>query len=397
MKSIKVNPYISTISSYLFAFNITRVTQLGHQQLLGQFYTPLAILFLFKFYTIPSFKLLHLTFLFVYLQIMGDYYLGWFLILSIGIFIPVTLYMDKTIVIKLSAFIKGNLISFLLTFVFWISMMLLSLYPYIKFSFTSVATRPISEVAKMLPTFYSWMQSPPGSLWYRDLSYQMPEYIEEHYLFIGVFSISILLISFVIYFTKKLKRNNPFILSCLITAIILYILSFSFGNNISLWFQIYSIVPGAKAIRAVARIEFIIYFYLILSAFMALDILYKNVKKNKYIIPLFVFLVVLIVAEQSVIKRYSFNPTMFNEDVLFVQRSINTCKVAYIMTDTKDFYRKINIQLVAMFAGLQSGVPVINGYSGFFPYPLDRNLKEPELKKILGKLSFENLCIAKLN
>lgn len=393
MKSIKVNPYVSALSAYLFTFNFTRVTQLGHQQLLGQFYTPLAILFLFKFYAKPSVKLLHLTLLFVYLQIIGDFYLGWFLILSIGIFIPVILYINNTLVIKWLLFIKSNIIRLTLTCIIWVVVSFLSLYPYIKFSSSPVAKRPISEVAKMLPTFYSWIQSPPGSLWYRDFSHQIPEYIGEHYLFIGGFSISLLLISLVLYCTKKQKKNNTLILSCLITSIILFILSFNFGNSISLWFQIYSIVPGAKAIRAVTRIEFIIYFYLILSAFMAFDVLYKNVKKNIGVKVLFIILFVLIITEQSMIKRYSFSPAMFNEDVSFVQRSINRCKVAYVTTDTKVFYRRINIQLVAMFAGLQSGVPVINGYSGFFPYPIiDRNLNEPELKKILGRSTFEYLC-----
>lgn len=397
MKSLKINPYIASFSAYIFAFNLPRIYQLDHQQLFAQFYTPLAFVFLLKFLKTPSIKILTLFLLFIYLQLIGDFYLGWFLILSLCIFIPITLFINNKTAHRLFIFLSRNVMSTIIIFIFWISIMLYSLYPYVKFSLTVIAVRPISEVVKMLPTIYSWIQSPPGSLWYRDFSRQIPEYIGEHNLFIGVYAILLIIFSFGLYLYKKIYVNKILILTCFITALILFIISFNIGNGISFWVQIYSVVPGAKAIRAVSRIELIIYFYLIFSAFIALDVIYKNFTNKKVFTFILTCILVLIITEQSIYNRSSFNPNIFNKEITFVNTSIKNCHVAYVRTDATDFRRRINIQLVAMFAGLQSSVPVINGYSGFFPYPLDKNLEVAYLKKIINKTPLKHLCIVNLN
>lgn len=396
MKSINCRSYISALSSYIFAFNITRVIQLGHQQLLAQFYTPLFFIFLIKFLRQPTSKLLFYTLLFLFLQIIGDFYLAWFLILSLCIFIPILSYLDNKLKNKVINFISIKYINILVVFIIWFLLTILSLYPYIRFSVDPIAIRSVSEVEKMLPSIFTWLQSPPGSLWYQNFSFNFPEFTGEHYLFIGIFTIAIMIFSLFLFFLSNKRKDTSLILSCILTIAILFIISLKLGDGISLWFQIYTLVPGAKAIRTVTRVEYIIYFYLIFSSFVALDRIFKYIIKIKILIVILGCLFMFIMIEQNKYERSNFEVNKFINNISFVKSSIDLssekCDVAYVRTDSTDIYRRITVQLIAMFAGLQSGVPVINGYSGFFPYPLNKNFSESELKKLAGISSQTRIC-----
>jgi len=76
----------SAVGAFLFAFGSPRLAQLGHQQLLPQFFTMFAVYGLFRFFEprkMSAKQGIHIFFLCFAAQLWAGFYLGWYLFLGL--------------------------------------------------------------------------------------------------------------------------------------------------------------------------------------------------------------------------------------------------------------------------------------------------------------------------
>ncbi|MGA0334125.1 MAG: hypothetical protein ACO3NW_09245, partial [Kiritimatiellia bacterium] len=90
-RSLRVGVILSLLCSYVFAFGLPRIGQIGHPQLLVQVYTPLMLLCFFRFLQEPRTRYLGGLALFFFLQLAAGVYLGWFL--ALGLMVSGLLYL----------------------------------------------------------------------------------------------------------------------------------------------------------------------------------------------------------------------------------------------------------------------------------------------------------------
>jgi hypothetical protein len=404
MRHYKVNSILAAFGAFLFAFGMPRVAQLGHQQLLPQFFTPLAFWFGWDFIRQPSNKRLILALLFIYLQLLSSVYLGWFLLFSSIIVFVVSCFLDKNVRQNLFEYIKGNYKVFITSVLAWSVLVVLLFIPYIKAK-ALVGGRSYSEVAAILPKLASWLRPTPGSLWWPLLSSKPENFLPwpiEHHLFLGLIVVLLTGFSLYVLFLKREVLNlerELLVKTCLIVASILFVLSLKI-NDFSLWRIVYEVVPGGSAIRAVTRISLFVYFYLLIAVIVCFDSYIKaSIKVSSWRLLLVSTVCLLGLSEQVTFALTSYEKAPFTQVELEMQELMQKgCDVAYLSATNADpsFWSQ---QMFAMAAGIQANVPVINGYSGWTPPDYDGSPISPprrnltQTSSLLDKDFKGRLCI----
>ncbi|KAM3112633.1 hypothetical protein [Phormidesmis sp. 146-33] len=370
LRHFQIHPTLSAFGGFLFAFGMPRAAQIGHQQLLPQFFTPLAFLFLWGFVRSPTNRRFILFLFFTYLQILASIYLGWMFLFSVLIFLPVVFFVSQKARVNVFAYFKSHYRTAIATLLIWFTLLFLLLNPYLKMG-KVMGDRPFFSASLMLPRLNSWMTPPEGSPWFRllaPLSRNLPK-ISEHRLFMGL--TIILLTGFVVcLISTKSKFLEPdrrlLIQSCLITALAIFVLSLSLFDY-SLWELVHALVPGAKAMRAVARICLLFYFYLLIAVLLGLDSFLRiAIASKKSRLALICTICLFGMSEQLIINPYSFEKApLLHREAELQELMSQGCEVAYVYDSGKnpDWIE----QTSAMWAGMKTNVPVVNGYSGWKP------------------------------
>lgn len=403
-RSFRINTWLAAFGAFLFAFSLPRQMQLGHQQLLPQFYSILAILFLYKFF--KSKKIAHFILfeLFIYLQLLAGIYLGWFLlfILPILIIVHLLLFFDKIIIRSLFSF------KIFISFVIFCALTLTTLSPYISAQ-NDLGRRAYSEVLTMLPGVASYANFASGSIF----SEIYPAFVlrktaslpmrQEHYLFPGIFIfilLSVALAGFIVL-RRTLKIGLPYIfivgstLFVILTAISLR-LPFT---DFSLWNLIYYAVPGAGAIRAVTRIWTISYLFLYLAIIGLATSTYSHTTSKIFKTTL-LLLAFLACIEQTNLTPYYFDKheqekiqKQINNTIQGGQRGLKL-DAFYIHWPKEQSY--IPFQTKAMWASLELNLPTINGYSGNVPRgykTIEQAMTKGEVEEWLVKTNVKPLTV----
>lgn len=378
MRRFKVNYIIASLGSFLFAFGMPRIAKIGHQQLLPQFFTPLAFLALWEFVKKPTNIKLFLLLTSTYLQFLAGVYLGWFWIFSLIIFFVLISIFELEVKVKLLTYWKNNKKEISFIVLSWLFLNVITFLPYIKAKLV-LNSRSYGEVDTMIPRLASWLSPPPGSFWNSSLGYfsrDLPM-LHEHHLFMGFTMMTLAAISLYIFFKKKYlfdSEKTLLIKICFLVFIIIFILSLRLPFGISLWKIVYTIIPGASVIRAVSRIWTIAYFYLLIATFVCLDIFWKSlsgkVKWHNLILVIFLFLGIIEQATFS-LPSYEKNPVLMQvSEISKLMQNKTRCDMAYFIpeiTQENKFWDGINGHISTMWAGIESNIPVINGYSGNVP------------------------------
>jgi hypothetical protein len=370
LKQFKINPFLIALGSFIFAFGMPRIAQLGHQQLLPQFFTPLVFWIMWNFVKRPQRKSLIMLLILVYLQVLAGIYLGWFLLFSLVIFLGVTYSLSSQYLTKFITYCKSDSKSIVAITVSWVSLMIITLLPYLKAK-SVLGSKSYSEVDTMLPRLASWFSAPPGSLWsplLKWVSQDLP-WVHEHYMFAGL---TVILLTGLSVYTVIFWKNslNPekllLVKSCLLVFLIIFCLSLRLPFGLSLWRIIYEIVPGASVIRAVTRIWTISYFYLLVAMTVCMDFLVRAKISNQQWRWLAVSVLCLIgIAEQIIFGLPAYEKAPLKQETTEISELIKGCNIAYLsLNPTIPFYID---HLSAMWAGIEANVPVINGYSGNVP------------------------------
>lgn len=394
MRSYRVGHILSGLGAFLFAFSLPRIAKIGHQQLLPQFFTPLCFLIGWEFVKQPTKKRLTLILLFAYLQVLAGIYLGWFLLFSLAIFFGITYGLYSEARIKLITYWRSNFKATIAITLGWLALMIITLFPYLEAK-AVFGGRPYSEVDPMIPRISSWFAVMPGSLWSSLLAWTSQDLpmVNEHYLFAGFIVILLTGISIytLLYRQNVLSLEKAWIVKiCLLVFISIFCLSLRLPFGLSLWRVVYEVVPGASVIRAVSRIWTIAYFYLLIAAIISFDsllnIVIVNTSKRLFIVSI---LCIVGVSEQLVLDIPSYEKAPYIKNVSEVNHLMQKdCDIAYLSLNPKtEFYVD---QLSAMWAGIQTNIPVINGYSGNEPPHYGDSTKSMNTSQVVNWLESFN-------
>jgi hypothetical protein len=157
--------------------------------------------------------------------------------------------------------------------------------------------------------------------------------------------------------------------ACLATGAILLLLSLRFADGITLWRLVYEVVPGAGGVRAVGRIWTIAYAWLTVGGLLGTDAVARRALRDGW--PRTAALGALLVvamAEQWAPRLDSFEVGPRRERIAQVRDLIRGGDAAYLaLYQSMPPLEYAAVQIDGMWAGLEAGVPVVNGYSGSSP------------------------------
>jgi hypothetical protein len=409
LRRLRINFILSGVGGFLFAFGMARIMQSGHPQLLPQFSTPLAVACLFAFLRSPTTKRLNLLFAFTFWQLLSGIYLGWFLILGLSACILVTICLNPLRVRRIERGVRRHWLGILLSLLAWPLLFLAFLYPYINTSHDLGGGWDWSQVEQMLPRVESWLLPPPQNFWYPVLG-EFPLHIpmrHEHHMFNGMFPLvaAILAIATVLIFRKRISASRRRLIAvCLLTFAVIFGVSLRFSTGQTPWWDVYTMFPGARSIRAVTRIWTIAYVFLLTGGLLGLDALLRAICTNpatRLLISL--FLCFAAVSEQMTVVPVNDYYPNFVAAVNELTPLIRSSDAAYFVINdahADDEFAGSPLWahqcMAMMWAGIESNVPVVNGESAWWPSGfgvMNRAMSIPQLFAWLGNARYGTMCI----
>jgi hypothetical protein len=402
LRALGVSAPLSALGAFVFAYGIPRVAQLNHPQLLPQLFSPPAILTLWRFVRGPSLARLGFLLLLFYLQTLAGVYLGWFLVFGCAAFLGGSLILDPDSRARLSRFARAHPILILAALSAWSAVMYLTFRPYLG-ALREVGPRDWWEVAGILPRAWSWVAVPAGTIYSRWLQPPAGALLPwEQNLFAGFV---IWILGGLSLLSLRRREQMPpetrlLVRISWLTFLLLFVLSLAIplpGGNppFSFWHAVFAAVPGGRAIRAITRIWTVAYLVLFPGLLLGAGVWIKNHFRASAVRRVILGVVLL-----AGIREHHFSDLPSCDKDKFFARARNganlirsRCSIAYFeLSPPEPFYAS---QLAAMWAGLEAGVPVVNGYSGGSPpgYPSwKRTATSEELRSWISS-PHRDLCV----
>lgn len=377
LEKLQISTFLSASGAFLFAFNMTRIANFGHQQLAAQFFTPIALVSLWNLLRDPTKKRLLFLLTLLYLQVLSGIYIGWFLLLSLPIFSGVLLTFSLESRRNLIVFLRSNYLSVSIIFAVWVALMVATLFPYLV-AVNVVGDRAYSEVEVTLPKIENWFLPSSSflSMFFLKAGKRLETDVSEVFGELS-FSLSLglaftILIGFSLYILLAKSRfvsieRQLLIRACVLTFLILVCLSLQLPSGFSLWRFVYEAVPGASVIRAVNRIWTIAYPFLLISIFLCVDSFLRLAQLKLKWKSIIILLCLCTLLEQLLPELPAFKKASYLEEISETRRLIeeNACEVSYLALRPDKFPWVDHLN--AMWAGIQANLPVVNGYSGNVP------------------------------
>jgi hypothetical protein len=355
-------PGAASLGAFICAFGNLRAAQLHHPQLLASFYSFLALLFLARWLRGPAergaaWSVAGFVACLV-LQVYASFYLGWFLVLGLGL-------------AGLWALLLPSCRPWLLTALRlqWVPLALclagaaLALVP-LALQGLAVAResgwRPYEEVAILIPKPQAWIYMGRRSVlyhWMRDFSLFRALSVEhEQRLGLGLVTLLCAGVGF------WRARHRPSTALLLLTSLTIVLLATDFGG-FSLWHWVYAFVPGGGAVRAVSRIGLL----LLIPAGVGLAHCAQGLRPRGGALALVAL--ALCVAEQAYSESW-YSKAQGRSVVGFLARQVEPdCRSFYlsIVPGPDDDGSPWLYQVDAVMTQLAVRIPTVNGYSGHNP------------------------------
>jgi hypothetical protein len=247
-------------------------------------------------------------------------------------------------------------------------------------------SRAYWEAAMYCPYPDGWFVATPGSLWSDQLTWRHPDEFPEKMLFQGFAMYAVFVIAGW-YAWRNRFPGRGLTLAAVGTAAVLMLLVTRWAWDVSLWFLVNRLVPGANAFRAVGRIAFAAYLFGLIGGLVGVQSL-VNSRVPRPRTRSFLF---ALIASAMILEQVRPFPESFDKRAEFLDRvdalvpQLRDADAAYVMYDgSMPDYRH---EIAAMWAAVRTGVPVINGFSGTQPpdYPgLGARPSVEELVRLLG-------------
>lgn len=384
-KKIKINSIWSLIAIIIFSYSSGFYNRSAHTQMFSLSIIPIFLIFFYNFFALNNNKKkftsliisISIFSLILYTSFYTAFFLGIFLMTLGTIYIVITIFIDKKIIINAIKFVQKKILTFIIIIIYAIITIIPFLLLYLPTN-KLFGKRLWSEVSMMLPEFIDFFNVSNDNLLLGELFQNSSLQKRDLYngeLAVGFSIVTIILFITVWLFTSKKIKNKEVNISNL--QIILYtalpfavIVSFFLIlqiDKVSLWYFIYKFVPGGGAIRAVARYN--VFLTLPIAIFIAVcsDMVIKN-KKTKSIIGVITLFLVFIsnIEKEGIASGWNINSQA--ELINSVPVPPSDCEVFYITDSSEnnrtDYY---NYQLDAWMIANVFDLKTINGYSGQLP------------------------------
>lgn len=391
LRTQRVGNILCGIGGFLFAFGMPRIMQISHPQLFPQFFTPLALIYLFAMLRAPSVKHLNLFLLLTFWQLLAGIYLGWFLAFGSVVCVVVALAFDGRIRRRLPQFVGSHAVAIAASLAAWAVLLLAFIHPYLDSPNYREGGWPFWAVDSTLPRLGSWFQPPPQSFWARYFDPWTSHYSmrHEHYMFDGAFAYLAALAALVtvIFLHRPAQSGRRRVVKIsLLTFAAIFLLSWRFLPGASAWEAVNDWFPGARAIRIVTRIWTIADAFLLLGALVGLDALLRSISNRKSILIAASLLLTVLALSEQFTPPPSDVYSPFARDVNDQAQLIRGADAAFLVIGAGNG-PGVWQNLSMMWAGINANVPVINGYSLRPPpgYNVgDRHDMWPHLRAWLG-------------
>ncbi len=379
--------------AFLFAFGAPRVNEVGHEQLFSQFYAIAALYALYRAFgdraqpaqTWRSSAWLALFFAAIVAQLYTAFYLAWFFLfaLSVACIWAALLPSHRAVMLPIIRRCWPTLLGAGALAVLATS----PLYAHYVEAARMVGMREWQNVEPMLPRPQSWIYLGPFSRLYRwqyGLAlFHSLSHDQEHRLGVGILTTLLACIGI----RRGWKHQSTRLLVVVAATLALCATSVPFGEWV--WRAIFEAVPGAAAIRAVARIGLLMLIPLGVGVAYCVDAL----QPHRAVLVLVLAVGILEQAQTTP----SYDKLAVRADVAALAAKIGASCHAFLFTPLADSnngpsgFEDGKHQLDAMWAGLLTDMPTINGLSGnsppgweFFNATLRDAAGEQRIERALG-------------
>jgi hypothetical protein len=377
-----VNTVLTAAGAYVFAFGLIRADHLTHQHLMVQYFSPLAVWYAWACLREPT---AHRWALLVGLcawQVLAGLHLGWFLLFGLLIFVGLGLCVEAGSRARVWEFVRRRPLATAVPVL--AAGLVVGAYAR-NFYVGAPGPRAYWEAAMYGPYPDGWFVATPGSLWADRLTSRHPDDFPEKMLFQG-FAVYGVFLAAGWYAWRQGFPQRGLVLAGVGTAAILMLCVTRWGSNVSLWFLIHQVVPGANAFRAIGRIAFAAYMFGLIGGLVGLQSLVMDrVSRPRMRTVIFGVVTGLMIAEQ--VRPF---PESFDKRAEFFDRAeslvphLAGVDAAYVIDDeSMPDYRH---QIAAMWAGLWAKVPVMNGFSGTKPIDYPGVGDQPTLEELVRAL-----------
>ncbi len=362
---------LAILGGYLWAFALAHIDQMKHQQMIPRFWMPLAAYYAWSFALVPTTRSLNRILCFVFLQCIVCVYTGWFLVLSLGVFLPLAIAVRPGAIKELWQFVRKNRYRVLAIVGVWGGALAVAFVPYLIINWGM--SRTYDECFGLMPTPSAWFTGPPGSRWEQTTAPFRQPVQGESYLFcgFGVYALLLAASADLLFFRRSNRSDELSLASAgLLTAAICALATMTpFDAGPSLWKYVRHI-PGGGAIRCVTRVYVVVYLFGLLSSIVWLNAITVHLRPWIRMMILGPIAAVLIF-EQTGYDPPSFDKTDFYTIADRVAVQLQGADAGYVVsafTDTKgQVSTGVYGDVMGMWAGMRANVPVVNGYSGRWP------------------------------
>ncbi len=360
--------FISCLAgAYVFAFASARVAQLGHQQLLPQFFTVLAIFCFIRAFGAYKDRLtfnrvwLPLTAICCVLQIYAGFYLGWFLVFGVAVFSLCALVFSESRSLLID-FVKNNWLSVVICIA--VSAATLSwMGQHYHEAYLMRGFRSWNEVFSMVPRWYSWFFTGGSLFWnwqagialFRDLPMR-----HEHQMGLG--AIALIMSAYGYWRFRKIIWVKV-ILGC---SLVIVLLAMVYPWGCTPWKLVWMYFPGAGSVRAVTRICLLMLIPISIGVALGVCSL-----KRRW---LAVAVLIVLCLEHWPVGLPVFDKLAIRNEVASVASSVpERCRSFFYakVANAPPPWPEWKYQLDAMWSGLMLNKSTLNGYSGNNPVGWD--------------------------
>jgi hypothetical protein len=376
-----VNSVLTAAGAYVFAFGLIRADHLTHQHMMVQYFSPLAVWYAWAFLHEPTSRRWSLLVGLAAMQILASLHLGWFLGFGLLIFVVWGFAVEAGSWGRAWAFARRRPVATVLPLL--LAGLVVGAYAR-NFYMGAPGPRAYWEAAMYGPYPDGWFMATPGSLWADHLTPRHPDAFPEKALFQG-FAVYAVFLAAGWYACRRRFPGRGLVLAGVGTALVLALCVTRWGYNVSIWYLIHQVVPGANAFRAIGRIAFVAYMLSLIGGLVGLQAL-VNEKLPRRRNLIFTLIAVAMILEQ--VRPF---PESFDKRGVFFDRAealvphLAGVDAAYVVdNESLPDYRH---EITAMWAGLWAKVPVMNGFSGTKPrdYPgIGERPTVEELVRALG-------------
>ena len=406
----------SALGAFLFAFCAVRLLKTLHIQMMPQFYSVLFMWCVHAAYRnsqTDMFRsrlfMLGAALCFV-LQFYAGFYLGWFLAFGVGVFLGVGLCIEET-----RCQIRKLVQLHYPWLLFCLILTLLLLFPMAKNYLQAkiiMGGRSFDEAYLHMPSMRNWLDTP--AVIYEKLGLISAGAAINRERLMGIGFGTLMCCIFGLY---KFRRTGPWGRCLVWSLLIVFLLSLNIFEGVLWRFLVFSWVPGASSIRAVARIS------LLVLLILPIGLAYSFENKKPLVKALFVLLCLMesfnigyFRYDRSRVHRVSaaiaaeaakyVGPFVYLSPHLNISEN-NLRQLARMATGTdagwaalSPFFTtrtRMSVGTDAMWASLIADRPTINGHSGFEPHGYE-TIREvdpynPSVSQYLAGLEGEFLMI----